>query len=57
MKAGKQEEHCSRIASNMTTSGLGAMLQIPFYMVVYGGMGELGGFFSLQLLFKDRLAT
>jgi hypothetical protein len=46
-----------QVASNMTISGLSAIIQIPFYMIGYGGMGALGGFLSMQLLFKDRLAA
>ena len=43
-------------ARAMAGGGLGLILQIPLGAILYGGMGALGGFLSMQLFFKDRLA-
>ena len=42
--------------SSMAVGGLLGILMIPLYALLYGGMGALGGFLSMQLFFKDRAA-
>ncbi|EYF07130.1 hypothetical protein [Chondromyces apiculatus] len=43
-------------AANLAGGGLGLFVSIPLSAILYGGMGALGGFLSMQLFFKDRLA-
>jgi hypothetical protein len=42
-------------ASSLAFSGIAAVVAIPIYAIMYGGMGALGGFLSMQVFFKDRL--
>src|SRR5690606_1059054 len=41
---------------SLAFSGVTTFLMIPVYALVYGGMGALGGYASMQIFFKDRLA-
>jgi hypothetical protein len=37
-------------------TSVGGVVGIPFNLLLYGAFGALGGFLSMQLFFKDRLA-
>jgi hypothetical protein len=45
-----------QFARSMAQASASGVLSIPFNLVLYGAFGALGGFLSMQLLFKDRLA-
>ncbi|KYF78861.1 hypothetical protein BE17_22505, partial [Sorangium cellulosum] len=45
------------LVKNLAIGSLATAIYIPFYAIAYSAMGALGGFLSLQLLFKDRLAS
>jgi hypothetical protein len=42
---------------SMAMNGIVSIIMIPVYALIYGGMGALGGFLSMQLFFKDRAAS
>ncbi|AKT43868.1 uncharacterized protein CMC5_081050 [Chondromyces crocatus] len=44
------------LAGAMASGGLMIFISLPISAIVYGLMGALGGFLSLQLFYKDRLA-
>jgi hypothetical protein len=48
--------HVARELLRFTAGSASTLLMTPVNMAIYGGFGALGGFLSLHMLWKDRVA-